>query len=165
MLLQNLKKKNDNVPTLQIDDEIAVLLSDDDHDNVETDPVVIVNLSETGETGQTSSQGADNQSTITLSNPSQNLPDDFEQFDNTASHKNEEKKVQTDDCVIVMSKEEYENLFEKASSYVDYKAALEKLSNYFSSVLNQAPEMDATIFEKVCKQVGAETYSKFWLMQ
>ena len=29
MLLQNLKKKNDNVPTLQIDDEIAVLLSDD----------------------------------------------------------------------------------------------------------------------------------------
>ena len=106
----------------------------------------------TGETGQTSSHGADSQSTITLSNPSHNLPDDFEQFDHTAAHKTEEKEVQTDDCVIVMSKEEYENLFEKASRYVDYKAALEKLSNYFSSVLNQAPEMDATIFEKIRKR-------------
>ena len=158
MLLQNLKKKNVNAP-IAIDDEIEFNVRDED--KVRTNPVAVVGPPEmcgigdmTAEASQKSSNDErDSQSTITLSNPSQ----DFELFlsDQRIPPKTAEKEVQTDECVVI-SKEEYEDLLKKASSYVDYKKDLEKLSIYFSCVLNRSPEMDVNEFEKICKQVGAE---------
>ena len=158
-LLQNLKKKNVNA-SIAIDDETESNVRDDE-DKVRTNPSVVVGAPEmcgiadvTDEASQKSSNdGIDSQSTITLSNPSQ----DFELFlsDQRIPLKTVEKEVQTDECVVI-SKEEYENLLKKASSYVDYKKDLEKLSIYFSCVFNRSPAMDVNEFEKICKQVGAE---------
>ena len=154
MLLQNLKKKNVNAP-IAIDDEIELNVRDDE-DKVRPkpnpNPGVVVGPPETCGVGdmtdeasqKSSNDGTDSQSTITLSNPSQ----DFELFlsQQRIPPKTVEKEVQTDECVII-SKEEYEDLLKKASSYVDYKKDLEKLSRYFSCVFNRTPEMDVHEFE------------------
>ena len=55
-----------------------------------------------------------------------------------------------------ISTSEYEELLKNASFCVDFQGDLNKISNYFTSVFNQLPEMDPNKFEQICKQVGAE---------
>lgn len=92
--------------------------------------------------------------------PSQKL-EDSEQSDDVGltecAKTFKEKEIQTDDNYIFILKDDYEALLQKASLTVDFKGYLNKIRNYFSSILNQSPEMDPTKFEKICKQVGAES--------
>ena len=92
--------------------------------------------------------------TTTLSNPSQKLPEDPDDEMSVKTFK--EKETQTDGTYVFISKAEYEELLKKASFCVDFQGGLNKISNYFTSVFNQLPEMDPNKFEQICKQVGAE---------
>ena len=92
--------------------------------------------------------------TTTLSNPSQKLPEDSDDEMSVKTFK--EKETQTDGTYVFISKAEYEELLKKASFCVDFQGDLNKISNYFTSVFNQLPEMDPNKFEQICKQVGAE---------
>ena len=57
---------------------------------------------------------------------------------------------------MLLSEAEYDELLKKASFCVDFQGDLNKISNYFTSVFNQSPEIDPHKFEQICKHVGAE---------
>ena len=100
----------------------------------------------------TSQNNQDSEVTVTLSSPSQKLVDDFELSESEPTY--QEKEVQTETGIFI-SEEEFEQLQQKAETCSDFKKDLHKLCTYFSSTLNQCPEMDPSAFEKICEQVGA----------
>ncbi len=80
------------------------------------------------------------------------LVDDLELSESEPTY--QEKEVQTETGIFI-SEEEFEQLQQKAETCSDFKKDLHKLCTYFSSTLNQCPEMDPSAFEKICEQVGA----------
>ena len=102
---------------------------------------------------QTSTQ-LSSSSTITLSSPSQAIFSDSQESRIDFTCKNVvEKGCQTTDGVF-LSKDEYSTLLKKASFCPNFKNDLLKIRS-FVSTLSQ-PEMDPQVFEKICKDVGAE---------
>ena len=105
MLLRNsAHKKNDYVPTAELE-EISIT------------PLDIV---------QASQNSQDSEIAVTLSSPSQNLLDDFELTDNEEPEVKtyEEKEAQTEEAVFI-TKEEFEQLQQKASTCAEFKKELE----------------------------------------
>ena len=140
MLLNNpAHQKNDYVPTAELEE-------------ISSTPLII---------GQASQNSQDNEITVTLSSLSQKLIDDFELTDNEEPEPKtyEEKEVQTEEAVLI-TKDEFEELQQKASTCAKFKKDLEKLSAYFSSTINQCPEMSPAEFEKICGQIGADNLFK-----
>ena len=107
--------------------------------------------------GQASQNSHDSEITVTLSSPSKTFIDDFELTENEEPELKiyEEKEVQTEETVCI-TKEEFEQLQQKAGTWAEFKKDLEKLSAYFSSTINQCPEISASEFEKICRQIGAD---------
>ena len=120
----------------------------DENATVSTDDHEAINRAIISVDSQSSSQ------TTTLSDPSQKLPEDSDDEMYVKTFK--EKEIQTDETHVLISKAEYEELLQKASFCVDFQGDLNKISNYFTSVFNQSPEMNPNKFEQICKQVGAE---------
>ena len=140
MLLRNpAHKKNNYIPAAELEE-------------ISSTPLDIV---------QASQNSQDSEITVTLSSPSQKLLDDFELTDNEEPEVKtyEEKEVQTEEAVFI-TKEEFEQLQQKASTCAEFKKDLEKLSAYFSSTINKCPEMSPSEFEKICRQVGADNLLK-----
>ena len=140
MLLSNpAHKKNDYVPTAELEE-------------ISSTPLNI---------GHASQNSQESEITVTLSSPSQKLIDDFELTDNEEPELKtyEEKEVQTEEAVLI-TKDEFEELQEKARTCAKFKKDLEKLSAYFSSTINQCPEMSPAEFEKICRQIGADNLFK-----
>lgn len=161
MLLQNpAHKKNVNAPIVEVDDDSQVFTGSDEvitiDQEVANTPVAFGSPSFVTST-TTNQNSQDSEVTVTLSSPSQKLVDDFELSE--ASKTFQEKEVQTEKGIFI-SEEEFERLRQKAETCADFKKDLHKLCIYFSSMLNQCPEMDPSEFEKICKHVGAEKLLK-----
>ena len=140
MLLRNpAHKKNNYIPAAELEE-------------ISSTPLDIV---------QASQNSQDSEITVTLSSPSQKLLDDFELTDNEEPEvvTYEEKEVQTEEAVFI-TKEEFKQLQQKASTCAEFKKDLEKLSVYFSSTINKCPEMSPSEFEKICRQIGADNLLK-----
>ena len=84
----------------------------------------------------------DSEVTLTLSSPSQKLVDDFDLTEDEAPKTYQTKEVKTEKASITEG--EYEQLLQKAGICADFKSDLNKLSTYFSGMLNQCPEMAPT---------------------
>ena len=150
MLLQNPEhKKNDNAPIIEVDDDSPVSTGNDEVIVIDQEVAKPSFLS-----SKTSQNSQDSEVTFTLSSPSQKLVDNFELSESEPTKTYQEKDIQTENGIFI-SKEEFEQLWQKAETYSDFKNGLHKLCTYFSSKLNQCPEMDPSAFEKICKQVGA----------
>ena len=62
-------------------------------------------------------------------------------------------ECQTDE-VIVMSKEEYEEIVDKAARNIDMKGDLEKLKTFFLKYDPQPPIVKLDKSQDICRQVG-----------
>ena len=68
------------------------------------------------------------------------MTDDFEECDHSLATSTKEKEVQTDETIHI-SLEQYQQLVQKAATYVDFKGDLDKIINYFTCIFNQSPIM------------------------
>ena len=89
------------------------------------------------------------ESTQTLSSPSQDSLSNEEVTSVKAS-----VECQTNE-VILVSKEEHEELICKAAENIDVKAEVEKLKTFFLTYDPQPAIMDSEQFQNMCTQAGA----------
>ena len=93
------------------------------------------------------------ETTITLSSPSQTVEVNSQESVLVSPKNVVEKECQTTDGVY-LSNEEYDALLKKASFCPDFQDDLCKIRYVVSK--SPQPEMDPSVFEKMCKDAGAE---------
>ena len=151
MLLQSPADPENFVPTPGADEEIPVLARTEDQ---EVPPAVISPVKSPLLVTSASQYSQDSEATVTLSNPSQEQVNDLDLTDEKAPSTDQTKEVQTEKCIF-LTEEEYD-LLNDLDYDLDFGQDLDKLSTYFSSMVNQSPEIAPAEFERICKQIGAE---------
>ena len=154
MLFQSPADPENFVPTPGADEEIPVLARTEDQ---EVQPAAISPVKSFLLVTSASQYSQDSEATATLSNPSQEQVDDLDLTDKKAPSTYQTKELQTEKCIF-LTEEEYNLLKQMAETCpdLDFGKDLDKLSTYFTSMLNQSPEIAPAEFERICKQIGAE---------
>eukprot|EP00112_Aurelia_sp_Birch-Aquarium-sp1_P025550 Seg855.2 transcript_id=Seg855.2/GoldUCD/mRNA.D3Y31 product="hypothetical protein" protein_id=Seg855.2/GoldUCD/D3Y31 len=103
---------------------------------------------------QIDSQYSTEESTISLSQPSQNLWTDSDEMIIVNTKTPVEKESQTMEGTFLL-KDDFEKLLEKAQQFCNFKEELNKI-RLALPVGSEGPEMDPDAFESFCEQAGAK---------